>query len=42
MTRYPAMDEFVALQKRLSRALEAEADLLASLHSPVAAGCGHR
>jgi flavin-dependent dehydrogenase len=41
MSRYPALDEFVALQKRLSRALEAEADLLASLHPPVAAGSGH-
>jgi flavin-dependent dehydrogenase len=40
MSRYPPLDEFVALQKRLSRALEAEADLLASLHSPVAAGRG--
>ena len=37
MTRYPALDEFVALQKRLSRALEVEADFLASLHMPVAA-----
>ncbi|HEY7271479.1 MAG TPA: FAD-dependent monooxygenase, partial [Actinoplanes sp.] len=42
MTRYPALDEFVALQRRFSRALEAEADLLASLHSPLAAGSGHR
>ena len=42
MNRYPALDEFVALQKRLSRALEVEADLLASLHSPVVAGSGHR
>jgi flavin-dependent dehydrogenase len=42
MSRYPALDEFVALQKRLSRALEAEADLLASLQSPVAAESGHR
>ena len=37
MTRYPPLDEFVALQKRLSRALELEADFLASLHQPVAA-----
>jgi flavin-dependent dehydrogenase len=42
MSRYPGLDEFVALQKRLSRALEAEADLLASLHSPMAATSGHR
>jgi flavin-dependent dehydrogenase len=32
MSRYPGLDEFVALQKRLSRALEVEADLLASTH----------
>ena len=37
MSRYPGVDEFIALQKRLSRALEAEADFLASLHLPVAA-----
>ena len=37
MTRYPGLDEFGALQKRLSRALEVEADFLASLHLPVAA-----
>jgi len=37
MTRYPSVGEFVALQKRLSRALEVEADFLASLHMPVAA-----
>jgi flavin-dependent dehydrogenase len=37
MTRYPGLDEFVALQKRLSRALEVEADFLASLRRPVAA-----
>jgi flavin-dependent dehydrogenase len=37
MTRYPALEELVALQKRLSRALEVEADFLASLHLPVAA-----
>jgi flavin-dependent dehydrogenase len=37
MTRYPPLDEFVALQKRLARALELEADFLASLHLPVAA-----
>ena len=37
MTRYPGLDEFVALQKRLSRALEVEADFLASLCLPVAA-----
>jgi flavin-dependent dehydrogenase len=37
MTRYPPLEEFVALQKRLSRALEVEADFLASLHLPVAA-----
>jgi hypothetical protein len=42
MSRYPALDEFVALQKRLSRALEAEADFLASLRSPMAAHSGHR
>lgn len=36
MTRYPPLDEFVALQKRLARALELEADFLASLHPPVA------
>ena len=34
MSRYPQLDEFVALQKRLSRALEAEADLLASAYMP--------
>jgi flavin-dependent dehydrogenase len=32
MSRYPGLDEFVVLQKRLSRALEVEADLLASTH----------
>jgi flavin-dependent dehydrogenase len=37
MARYPRLDEFVALQKRLSRALEVEADFLASLNRPVAA-----
>ena len=37
MTRYPPLDQFVALQKRLARALELEADFLASLHLPVAA-----
>ena len=37
MTRYPTLDSFVALQKRLSRALETEADFLASLQLPVAA-----
>ncbi len=37
MTRYPGLDEFVALQKRLSRALEVEADFLASLRRPVPA-----
>jgi len=37
ISRYPALDEFVALQKRLSRALEVEADFLASLDLPVAA-----
>jgi flavin-dependent dehydrogenase len=41
MSRYPGLDEFVALQKRLSRALEVEADLLASTPVPVAAGGGH-
>jgi len=40
MSRYPGLDEFVALQKRLSRALEVEADLLASTPVPVAAGGG--
>jgi flavin-dependent dehydrogenase len=37
MTRYPPLDEFVPLQKRLARALELEADYLASLRLPVAA-----
>jgi flavin-dependent dehydrogenase len=37
MARYPSLEEFVALQKRLARALELEADLLASLHLPAAA-----
>jgi flavin-dependent dehydrogenase len=37
MSRYPGLDEFVALQKRLSRALEAEADLLASMPVPAVA-----
>ena len=37
MSRYPQLDEFVALQKRLSRALEAEADLLASAYMPAVA-----
>ncbi|HEY6741878.1 MAG TPA: NAD(P)/FAD-dependent oxidoreductase [Lapillicoccus sp.] len=37
MARYPSLDEFVALQKRLARALELEADFLASLHLPAAA-----
>ncbi len=37
MSRYPGLDEFVALQKRLSRALEAEADLFASTHVPAVA-----
>jgi hypothetical protein len=37
MTCYPALDRFVALQKQLSRALETEADYLASLQLPVAA-----
>ena len=37
MSRYPGLDEFVALQKRLSRALEVEADLLASTHVSAAA-----
>jgi flavin-dependent dehydrogenase len=37
MTRYPSLEEFVALQKRLARALELEADFLASLHLPLAA-----
>jgi flavin-dependent dehydrogenase len=32
MSRYPGLDEFVALQKRLSRALEVEADQLAWTH----------
>jgi flavin-dependent dehydrogenase len=41
MARYPALDEFVALQKRLGRALETEADFLASLHLPMAAQDGH-
>jgi flavin-dependent dehydrogenase len=40
LSRYPALTEFVALQKRLSRALEAEADFLACARSPVAAGSG--
>jgi flavin-dependent dehydrogenase len=37
MSRYPGLDEFAALQKRLSRALEAEADFLASMHVPAVA-----
>jgi flavin-dependent dehydrogenase len=37
MTGYPPLGEFIALQKRLARALELEADFLASLHLPVAA-----
>ena len=37
MTRYPALEEFVALQKWLSRALETGAYDLASLQLPVAA-----
>jgi len=32
MSRYPGLEEFVALQKRLSRALDVEADQLASTH----------
>jgi flavin-dependent dehydrogenase len=32
MSRYPGLDEFVALQKRLSRALDVEADQLASTY----------
>ena len=36
MTRYPPLDEFAALQKQLARALELEADYLASLPLPVA------
>ena len=35
MTRYPSSDEFVALQKRLSRALDVEAESLASQPIPV-------
>jgi flavin-dependent dehydrogenase len=42
MSRYPPLDEFVALQKQLSRALEAEADQLAAPETPAAAGSGHR
>jgi flavin-dependent dehydrogenase len=37
MTHYPSLGEFVALQKRLARALETEADFLASLQLPAAA-----
>ena len=39
MTRFPDGDRFLALQRRLSRALDAEAEYLASLriHHPVAA-----
>jgi flavin-dependent dehydrogenase len=40
MSRYPGLDEFVALQKRLSRALEVEADILASTHVSAAAWGG--
>jgi hypothetical protein len=32
MSCYPRLDEFVALQKRLSRALDVEADQLASTY----------
>jgi flavin-dependent dehydrogenase len=37
MTRFPAPEQFLALQRQLSRALDVEAELLASLPTPVAA-----